>query len=354
MTRRASTGGAASAALAAGALVAASLAATAAPVTAQDASTAPAGEPVTLRVNAENASIDSLTALANAYMELHPEVTIRARLQGLRHVHGRRSSTWPTCPTRPTSSSGNQGYVTDGTLVGAGLVDGPRPLLRAVRLERLVRRGHQGPVPLHRGRQDVRRGPALGHRGVSRLRRRLLQQGEARRARPRAADDVRGVRGRARGSGRGRRDRRSSSGTSRAGRRPCARHRPGRVRACPGDARLGLRCRRRDLRVAGEPPGRRELQDVGRQRLDRWSRRQRPRLRPGLAGVRRGRRGVPAGREAGRQRASTSGWATTSASSRRLRANRARSSRSRPSRSRSTSRASPPTRMPPRPSSTSS
>ena len=46
----------------------------------------------------------------------------RAGLQGFGQLLRARSSTWPTCPTRPTSSSATRATRIDGTLVGAGLV----------------------------------------------------------------------------------------------------------------------------------------------------------------------------------------------------------------------------------------
>jgi raffinose/stachyose/melibiose transport system substrate-binding protein len=119
---RASIGGRRLAAMAAGAIVAATLAATAAPATAQDASTAPAGEPITLRINGENASKDSLTALANAYMEQHPEVTITLDFKDFDTYMGSVLNV-ADLPDAPDIFEGNQGYVTDGTLVGAGLIE---------------------------------------------------------------------------------------------------------------------------------------------------------------------------------------------------------------------------------------
>ena len=102
-------------ALGASALVAAALAAGAVPALAQDA------EPVTLRVNAENASLDSLTALANAYMEQHPEVEITLDFKDF-DTYMAQVLNVADLPDAPDIFLGNQGYVTDGTLVGAGLL----------------------------------------------------------------------------------------------------------------------------------------------------------------------------------------------------------------------------------------
>ena len=241
--------------------------------------------------------LDRLADAAHAmqFMEQYPNVTVEVEFKSFDdHMAHRPQRRRPA--RRAGHPLGNQGYVTDGTAGRRRAHREPRPLLRGVRLERLVQRGRQGPVPVHRGRRHLRRGPALGHRRVGRLRGRLLQRGQARGAGHRAADDLRGVRGRPGGRGRGRRAADQARQPARAGRprtrSASPRARSGRPRTI---ARLGLRRRRRRLRLAREPPG-------GRRRSRRWvdngwidaPRRQRPRLRPGVAAVRRGRRRLPA------------------------------------------------------------
>jgi raffinose/stachyose/melibiose transport system substrate-binding protein len=86
-----------------------------APALAQDA------EPIALRVNAENASKDSLTALANAYMEQNPNVAITLDFRDSDSYYATVVNV-ADLPDAPDIFLGNQGYRIDGTLVGAGLV----------------------------------------------------------------------------------------------------------------------------------------------------------------------------------------------------------------------------------------
>ena len=138
------------------------LAALGAPAAAQDVQTDGWGDigDVTIRIAAENASVDTLTALAEAFMARVPQRHHRDRVQGLGQLHVATVLNVADLPDAPDIIFGNQGYV-DGWRPRRRRADRqPRALLRGLRLGRLVRRGRQGPVPLHRGRRPSARDPA--------------------------------------------------------------------------------------------------------------------------------------------------------------------------------------------------
>jgi len=99
------------------------VAALGAPASAQDIQTDGWGDigDVTIRVAAENASVDSLTALADSFMEEYPNVTIDLEFKDF-DSHMATVLNVADLPDAPDIIFGNQGYVTDGTLVGAGLI----------------------------------------------------------------------------------------------------------------------------------------------------------------------------------------------------------------------------------------
>jgi raffinose/stachyose/melibiose transport system substrate-binding protein len=131
---RRSTDGRRLTALASSALLAAALGGTVlAPVAAQDAvATSGWGElgDVTLRVAAENASIDSLTPLTEQFMEQYPNVTVEVEYKSF-DDHMSTVLNVADLPDAPDILLGNQGYVTDGTLVGAGLIANLDPYYEA-------------------------------------------------------------------------------------------------------------------------------------------------------------------------------------------------------------------------------
>ncbi len=114
-------------------LLAALSAAAAAPVAAQDAVQTSGWDglgDVTLRVAAENASVDSLTALADAFMAEYPNVTVELDFKDFDSYMATVLNV-ADLPDAPDILLGNQGYVTDGALVGAGLIRSLDPYYEA-------------------------------------------------------------------------------------------------------------------------------------------------------------------------------------------------------------------------------
>ena len=108
------------------------VAALGAPVAAQEIQTdgwADIGD-VTLRVAGENASKDSLTALADSFMAEYPNITIELEFKDF-DSHMATVLNVADLPDAPDIIFGNQGYVTDGTLVGAGLIANLDPYYEA-------------------------------------------------------------------------------------------------------------------------------------------------------------------------------------------------------------------------------
>lgn len=121
------------AALASSALLAATLGAAAAPVTAQDEVQTSGWEElgdVTLRVAAENASNVSLPALADLFMAQYPNVTVDIDFKDFDSYMATVLNV-ADLPDAPDLLLGNQGYVTDGALVGAGLIRSLEPYYEA-------------------------------------------------------------------------------------------------------------------------------------------------------------------------------------------------------------------------------
>lgn len=78
-------------------------------------------EPMTLRVAAENASLDSLTALSAQFMELYPQITVELDFKDFDSYMATVLNV-ADLPDAPDILLGNQGYVTDGALVETGLI----------------------------------------------------------------------------------------------------------------------------------------------------------------------------------------------------------------------------------------
>lgn len=85
---------------------------------------------VTLRVAGENASVDSLTALADAFMADNPNVTVELDFKDFDSYMATVLNV-ADLPDAPDILFGNQGYVTDGALVGAGLIASLEPYYEA-------------------------------------------------------------------------------------------------------------------------------------------------------------------------------------------------------------------------------
>jgi raffinose/stachyose/melibiose transport system substrate-binding protein len=121
-------------ALASSALLVAALGATAAtPVTAQDGvMTDGWGDlgDVTIRIAAENASVDSLTTLTEAFTAEYPNVTIETEFKDW-DTHIATMLNVADLPDAPDIIWGNQGYVHDGLLVEAGLITSLEPYFEA-------------------------------------------------------------------------------------------------------------------------------------------------------------------------------------------------------------------------------
>lgn len=78
-------------------------------------------EPMTLRVAAENASMGSLTALSEQFMELYPQITVELDFRDFDSYMATVLNV-ADLPDAPDILLGNQGYVTDGALVENGLI----------------------------------------------------------------------------------------------------------------------------------------------------------------------------------------------------------------------------------------
>lgn len=114
-------------------LVAALGAASAAPVSAQDGVQTSGWEElgdVTLRVAGENASADTLQTLAGMFTEQYPNVTFEFDFKDFDSYMSTVLNV-ADLPDAPDIFFGNQGYVTDGTLVGAGLITNLEPYYEA-------------------------------------------------------------------------------------------------------------------------------------------------------------------------------------------------------------------------------
>ena len=108
------------------------VAALGAPVAAQDVQTDGWGDigDVTVRIAAENASVDSLTALTDAFMAEYPNVTIETEFKDW-DSHIATVLNVADLPDAPDIIWGNQGYGEDGALVGAGLIASLEPYYEA-------------------------------------------------------------------------------------------------------------------------------------------------------------------------------------------------------------------------------
>ena len=108
------------------------LAALGAPAVAQDVQTDGWGDigDVTIRIAAENASVDSLTALSEAFMAEYPNVTIETEFKDW-DSHIATMLNVADLPDAPDIIWGNQGYVHDGLLVEAGLITSLEPYYEA-------------------------------------------------------------------------------------------------------------------------------------------------------------------------------------------------------------------------------
>jgi len=108
------------------------VAALGAPVAAQDVQTDGWGDlgDVTIRIAAENASIDSLTALTEAFMAEYPNVSIETEFKDW-DSHVATVLNVADLPDAPDIIWGNQGYGEDGALVGAGLIASLEPYYEA-------------------------------------------------------------------------------------------------------------------------------------------------------------------------------------------------------------------------------
>lgn len=85
---------------------------------------------VTLRVAAENASSVSLPIIADMFMEQYPNVTIELDFKDFDSYMATVLNV-ADLPDAPDLLLGNQGYVTDGALVGAGLIRSLEPYYEA-------------------------------------------------------------------------------------------------------------------------------------------------------------------------------------------------------------------------------
>ena len=108
------------------------LAALGAPAAAQDVQTDGWGDigDVTIRIAAENASVDTLTALTEAFMAEYPNVTIETEFKDW-DSHVATVLNVADLPDAPDIIWGNQGYGEDGALVGAGLIASLEPYYEA-------------------------------------------------------------------------------------------------------------------------------------------------------------------------------------------------------------------------------
>ena len=108
------------------------LAALGAPAMAQDVQTDGWGDigDVTVRIAAENASMDTLTALTEAFMAEYPNVTIETEFKDW-DSHIATMLNVADLPDAPDIIWGNQGYVHDGLLVEAGLITSLEPYYEA-------------------------------------------------------------------------------------------------------------------------------------------------------------------------------------------------------------------------------
>lgn len=114
-------------------LVAALGAGAAAPVAAQDEVQTSGWESlgdVTLRVAAENASSVTLPIIADMFMEQYPNVTVELDFKDFDSYMATVLNV-ADLPDAPDLLLGNQGYVTDGALVGAGLIRSLEPYYEA-------------------------------------------------------------------------------------------------------------------------------------------------------------------------------------------------------------------------------
>jgi raffinose/stachyose/melibiose transport system substrate-binding protein len=103
------------------------------PTSAETGGSAPASAPgvktegwesigdVTLRVNAENASKDTLTELAGRWMERYPNITVQLDFKSF-DDYMKTVLNVADSEDAPDILLGNQGYVTDGALVSGGLI----------------------------------------------------------------------------------------------------------------------------------------------------------------------------------------------------------------------------------------
>jgi raffinose/stachyose/melibiose transport system substrate-binding protein len=82
------------------------------------------------RIAAENASIDTLSTLAEAFMAEYPNVTIETQFKDW-DSHVATVINVADLPDAPDIIWGNQGYGEDGTLVGAGLISSLEPYYEA-------------------------------------------------------------------------------------------------------------------------------------------------------------------------------------------------------------------------------
>jgi raffinose/stachyose/melibiose transport system substrate-binding protein len=108
------------------------LAALGAPAAAQDVQTDGWGDlgDVTIRIAAENASVNSLTALTEAFMAEYPNVNIETEFKDW-DTHIATMLNVADLPDAPDIIWGNQGYVHDGLLVEAGLITSLEPYFEA-------------------------------------------------------------------------------------------------------------------------------------------------------------------------------------------------------------------------------